>query len=531
MIRLSDIGYFETKIRKLMAEKSRASQVEALDLCQELTKRHPKAGRAWKSASQFYLQLGRSELAVSCALKSTQLKYNDPWFSLNYAQTLLTVGDKQKALEVAGIAAAHATEDPALYDNLGTMYSLCDEIETAREYAEKAVTLDPSNARYNSNLAAIYRMLGNIDLAEKHCDTSLALDPSDCTVYFTRSDLRRWSIDNNHVDEMESLLERGVKGWRNQSILSYALSKELEDIGDYSRSFSYLKSASDLRRSHTRYSLRGDIAAIQKIIRCFTEQSIASLDNGYGSSEPIFVVGLPRTGTTLVDRILSSHPDVFSAGELNCFATELVKLVRGMTNGKPLSKSETIEASLNVTPSELGQGYIRATRPRTGHTPRFTDKLPLNYLYLGLISAALPNAKIVLLNRNPMAACYAIYRMAFTGIYPFSYDLEELANYYVAFTQLVEHWKSTIPLNVFEVNYEDLVTDTRRTVERLLLYCELDWYERCLSPEDNKTASSTASAVQVRRPIYSSSLEKWKNYKEQLSPLVEVLRANGIDTN
>jgi hypothetical protein len=237
---------------------------------------------------------------------------------------------------------------------------------------------------------------------------------------------------------------------------------------------------------------------------------------------------MPRTGTTLVERILASHTDVFAAGELNNFAAQLMTMLRSQNSDKRVSRDEMVQLSAELDFKQLGESYVKSTRPFTGKTPRFIDKMPLNYLYAGLIHLALPNARIINLRRDPMDTCYAIYKQLFVDAYPFSYDLEELAKYFVAYHQLMGHWNLVLPGVIHTVTYEHLVDDFEAEARKLLEFCGLDWQSQCLKFYENKEASTTASTVQVRQPVYQSSVGKWRNYEQQLQPVVDILRQGGV---
>jgi hypothetical protein len=279
-----------------------------------------------------------------------------------------------------------------------------------------------------------------------------------------------------------------------------------------------------------KYNVQRDLETFASIQDTFDADLFKDSTEGDSNSEAIFVLGLPRTGTTLVERILSSHSDVFAAGELNNFALQMMKLVGGGGTNKKMDRDELVAVSAGLDFRKLGEAYIKSTRPFTGHTARFIDKMPLNYLYVGLIHLALPNSKIIRLKRDPMDTCYAIYKQLFVGAYPFSYDLEELGQYYVAYHQLIEHWHAVLPGVVYTVSYEKLVSDIENESRQLLEFCELDWQPQCLKFYENKEASTTASTVQIRQPVYQTSVDKWRNVEEQLQPIVEVLQRAGIVT-
>ncbi len=311
--------------------------------------------------------------------------------------------------------------------------------------------------------------------------------------------------------------------------LSYALAKEYEDIGEHEKSFVNLNQGASTRREHMTYDVQNDVETINKIISVYQPGLFDGRINGSNNDEPIFILGMPRSGTTLVERILSSHSMVFSAGELNQFATQLMRLAHNYSRGKKLPRTELIELTRSLDFTELGNAYIESTRHLTGNTPRFIDKLPLNFLYVGLIHLALPNARIINLRRHPMATGYAVYKYLFTNAYPFSYDLADIGNYYVAYHKLMQHWINILPDIIHTISYEDLVKNTELSVRTLLEFCDLPWEDGCLNFFENKQASTTASASQVRENIYTSSVAQWRNYQKQLAPLENILLKAGLE--
>jgi len=280
-----------------------------------------------------------------------------------------------------------------------------------------------------------------------------------------------------------------------------------------------------LRRHHLRYSLKVDLATVEWLRTAFPADTSPSA--GCASEEPIFIIGMPRTGSTLVDRILSSHSDVFGAGELSDLGAAVVSAVQRRL-GRDAQRQELIETSAKLDFTALGLDYLRRTRPRTGKTAHFTDKLPINYLYTGLIARALPNAPILHVTRDPVATCYGIFKVLFEQGYPFSYDLAELADYYIGYRRLMQHWHAALPGRVIDFSYEALVADPQGQTQSLLQALGLSWQSSCLQFDRNPAPVATASAAQVRRPIYSSAVSLWRNYEVQLQPLIARLKAAGI---
>jgi hypothetical protein len=234
---------------------------------------------------------------------------------------------------------------------------------------------------------------------------------------------------------------------------------------------------------------------------------------------------MPRTGTTLVERILGSHSVVRAAGELQTFAAELVWHCRASAKTPATNTRELVAQSRDVDFAGLGEDYVRKARPPGDRAAHFVDKMPLNFLYAGLIHLALPKARIVLLERDPMDTCYAVFKAMFEGIYPFSYDLKELANYFVEYRKLVKHWQQVMPDVMHVVSYEELVTTPEPVIESLLQYCNLSFEDACRNFSQNPDATTTASADSVRRDFFTSSVGKWRHYEKQLKPVADILES------
>jgi len=414
---------------------------------------------------------------------------------------------------------------------LGMLLTQLEMREQAVPLYAKAIRLQPDHSRHYYNLAVIHRSLGNIEKSELHFDKAIALNPVDYEAYKIRAELRTQNPDDNHVESLSQLLNDGIDDQRGKANICYALAKELEDLGESERSFHYLAMGADTRRSYMKYDVQRDLDTISSIQKSYTADLFGRGINGSDNSEAIFILGMPRTGTTLVERILASHSEVFSAGELNNFTDQMMRQARTQWQGEKFSRDELVQRTTTLDFRKLGEAYIESTRPFTGHTKRFIDKLPLNFLYAGLIHLGLPNARIINLRRHPLDTCYAIYKQLFVDAYPFSYKLEELGHYYVAYHQLMEHWYKVMPGIIHTVTYENLVADVEGESRRLLDFCDLGWQSRCLRFYENKEASTTASTVQVRQPIYQSSVAKWKHYQQQLEPLIRVLEDAGIPLN
>ncbi len=501
---------------------------QAIAECEKLNRQYPEFGSGWHTTSHLMMRLGNVPAALAAIERATSIDPEQIDWQLQKTKCLVRLG---RVDEVdAAVKALSAREMSTAYQcaAMGLLYTQLGSRELAVDLYKKAIELEPDKARNYYNIACLQRTLGDIEPAERNFDKTISLDPTDYESYKIRSDLRRQTAERNHIDELEQLLGGEIEDERGRVQLCYALAKELEDLGEAKRSFDRLRAGSDRRRKLMKYDVERDLETIEAIKRTFGNSVFAASNEGSDNSEAIFILGMPRTGTTLVERILASHSEVFAAGELNNFAAQLMTMMRAQNTDKNLSRDEIVEYSAKLDFKSLGESYLSSTRPFTGHTPRFIDKMPLNYLYVGLIHLALPNAKIINLQRNPLDTCYAIYKQLFVDAYPFSYDLEELARYYVAYRQLMQHWNAVLPGVVHTVEYEKLVGDIETESRQLLEFCDLEWQPQCLKFHENKEASTTASTVQVRQPVYQSSVGKWHDYEEQLQPVVEILQQAGV---
>ncbi len=438
----------------------------------------------------------------------------------------LSLGQQKAAAFAAAEAALTLEPDSALtLDTLGVVFSRANAHGRAAGLFAAAVRLQPGNAGYQFNLATSLKFLGDFEAAEAAYEACLAADPQYWKAYPTLSQLRQQTPERNHLSRYQALLP-GATTVEGQLHLCMALFKECEDLGDYPAAFAHLSAGKAARRKSLDYS----VAADEQLFAALTARCAAPLpvQAGCDSREPIFVIGMPRTGTTLVERILSSHADVHSAGELQNFGLMLKRASGSRT--PQLLDAETLESLGAVDFAAVGQAYVDSTRPDTGHRPRFVDKMPLNFLYAAFIRQALPHAKIICLRRNAWDTCLSNFRQLFAlnfSYYNYSYDLLDTGRYFMLFDRLMAHWQTLMPGAILELEYEQLVAAPEAQIRRLLAHCELDWDDRCLHFERNQAAVSTASAVQVRQPLYQSAVQRFRHYAAELAPLTQLLTASG----
>jgi tetratricopeptide (TPR) repeat protein len=457
-----------------------------------------------------------------------KLNLQDARLHLYRAQCLMGLGEKASALAAAQRAEEYAPSEPIILDAVATLYGYAQDLTRSLSAYDRAVAAEPGNSQFRYNRASVRCFAGDLEGAEQDYDECISLNPRDFEAYKNRSDLHSQSRGHNHVAELHAQLSAGISDWRGEVQLRYALAKELEDLGDYTASFEELRRAASQRRGHMRYDVAADLNMVQWIIEAYPQALPATVNAPQDS--PIFVLGLPRSGTTLVERILSSHSALVSAGELDSFALALVDQVRRASGSSQMARQDLVRRSAQVDFVALGAEYLKRAYAACLGATRFIDKMPLNYLYCELIRRALPRAKIIHVSREPMAVCYAMYKALFKDAYPFSYDLQDIARYYAGYRRLMDHWQALMPDGIHTIRYEALVADQAGESRRLLDFCGLEWQESCVQFHKNPSAATTASAAQVRRPIYDSSVAQWRHYEAQLAGLRSQLEAAGIHT-
>ncbi len=418
---------------------------------------------------------------------------------------------------------------PRFLDLAATVYVHIGLHERAWPLYRRANELQPGMPLFEANLAACSVYLGKVDEARALYLKLLERNPTHQRNHYHLSRLAR-ARDSVHVEQMQAVLRATGLPPEKNIFLHYALGKELEDLEQWDEAFHHYQAAGDAATSVSNYDVAADIALIDRIIEvcdaAWLAAGPAEVPTDVTGKTPIFIVGLPRTGTTLTERILSSHSQVESIGE-----TEFLQMVLRQVSGVPGIEGMTpamIEAAAQQDIGRVANGYLNAVHYRLGERPFFIEKLPFNFLYLGFIAKAYPHARLLHLRRHPMDACFAMYKQVFTWAYKFSYDLETLGSYYVAHERLARHWRALLGGRLVEVEYEALVRDQEGQTRRLLQQLQLDFEPACLEFDRNEAASATASSVQVREKIHARSVQRWKQFERHLEPLRRILENAGI---
>lgn len=505
---------------------NRGDFVSARRLAQRVRSSVPAHGGVCFVEGVAALQLGDLQHAVCCLQDAVRLNPARSDYRAQYARALATARLFREAVEVLHTLDISNIADPLTLDTVGVVFTQANEHTRASVAFERAVVLSPNHPSFHFNLATSRTFLGNLEGAKQAYEECLQIMPSYWKAHLALAQLRSQTVERNHLDRLRGLLDTSSSP-EARMYLNLALAKELEDIGDYANSFSHLTAGKSAGLEGRNYRFERDDALVRALMD--TPPPVPSVA-GY-SAEPIFVLGMPRSGTTLVDRILSSHSHVQSAGELQNFGVVLKRISGSRTPS--LLDVDTIRRAGSADLSDLGARYIASTRPGTGQRRHFVDKLPHNFLYAGFIAGALPDARIVCVHRDPLDTCLSNFRQLFalsSPYYDYSFALETTARYVVLFERLMAHWERVMPARILHVRYEDVVDDQAAQTRRLLDYVGLDFEEACLAFDKNPSPVATASAVQVRSPLFRTSLGRWRRYRDEMAPAIEIFRKAGIVT-
>jgi len=416
--------------------------------------------------------------------------------------------------------------DPRFSDarvHLASAYEQAGETEHAIICYQKLLSRNPGMFTARYLLANQLKAQGKLDEAIAHYLKIMEQEPAYTQAHFSYSGVHKYEDANDpHIAAMLELYQNSSLGRDNRIQLSFALAKAFEDLKDYPQAFPYLKAGNDLRYAKYNYIIDGDEALNNSIIEEFTAESMVRLAvAGQASDKPIFIVGMPRSGTTLVEKILASHSEVHGGGELD--------FMYSMGVSEFLSKSDNflfrpLDSYSCEAYESIGKVYLEKINRLDGRVGRITDKLPFNFQMIGLIRLALPNAKIIHCVRDARDTCLSIYKQNFsTENYRFAYDLKTVGQFHNLYRKLMAHWHQIMPGAIYDIKYESLTRNPEQEIQKLLSACDLEWQDACLDFHQSKGLVKTASFYQVRQPMYTSSVKLWEQYKEFLQPLFDAL--------
>jgi tetratricopeptide (TPR) repeat protein len=498
---------------------------EASECCRRLLGAKPDLVEAHFLVGLIALQLKQNGTAISAFSSVTKLQKDHGAAWANLARLFMIAGQAARADSALEIAVRHNDGNPVVLDLIGAVHGLLGDQQEASQWIARAVNKQPKNVMFLVNQANSHMFLGKLDEAQAVLHKVLGMTPGNPNAHWILSNVRK-AKDREHVEQLERLVQKEYQNPRALAFLHYGLGKELEDLEEWDKAFEAFAAGARARRSTIEFDEQTEIKMFQAFGDTFTAEWFAQGDTGHDDPSPIFVVGQPRSGTTLIERIITSHSQVYSAGELRQFGT----CVRRLSDYREPTRYSAKLAGLaaKVDCEKLGKAYMRTTAKMRGKLPRFVDKLPPNYLYLPLILKALPNAKVIHLTRNPMDACFASFKQLFADAYPHSYDQAEMARHHARYYHLMALWRERFGDRFFDIAYEDTARDLEPNARALIEFLELSWEDACLEFHKQDAAVTTASAVQVREPAHTRSIGRWRRYEKQLDVMRQTLVEQGV---
>jgi len=403
------------------------------------------------------------------------------------------------------------------HNDLGNALSDVGKPEEAVQSYRAALALDPEMSQLHSNLGNVLCDLGRYEDAAASYETALQLQPNFAEAHFNLGVICSYSESDTRFARLRELAQTPTLSESDRCYLSFALGKAYEDIGDLDQSFQYLQQGNRLRKKMLAYDIRVDRAQIEQI-RLLNVPELQATDEVVANPRPIFIVGMLRSGTTLAEQILASHSDVHGAGELHTASRLLEPLLRHMES----QGSKQVDTAVI---SRLRKDYLHETRLISAGASVVVDKMPGNFRFVNLLLAAIPEARVVNMKRNPVATCWSMYKRLLNAN-GFTNDLQDLGEYYLLYDELMADWRERFPQRIYELDYEALTEHQEAESRRLLEYCGLSWEDACLEFHKTRRTVRTASGNQVRQKMYTGSSQAWRKYEKHLGPLLSALKAN-----
>ena len=475
----------------------------------------PDYDEAYFNLGVAFHQTGQLGEAINCYERAISIKHAYPTAHNNLGLIALSQGQLDNALKSFEWAVAYSPEYAEAHNSLGAALQELKQFEKAKVSFKKAVALNPQYAQGLHNLAILSEIINLPDEASEYYEKALAVEPNYAEAYRNQSRTKKYKKNDPQIAQMQSIYSNDNLSISDKVHINFALAKVNEDLGNQKDFFKHLDEGSRLRKKQLNYNINETEEFHSSLIRLFSEDQpkIKQLSLGPLDIRPIFIVGMPRSGTSLVEQIISSHHSVHGAGELNNFKNVVTPALKNYIGNLTNTINEDDLLSIR-------KNYIKSLMDLNVSEKIITDKMPVNFRMIGLILTAIPEAKIIHLTRDPKATCWSNYKHYFANENGFTFDQEDLARFFILYQELMGFWHKSFPNKIHDISYERLTTHQEDETQKLLKYCELDWDNNCLNFHKNTRAVHTASASQVRQKMYQGSSDAWKKYEKFLQPLI-----------
>ncbi|HNP63666.1 MAG TPA: sulfotransferase [Woeseiaceae bacterium] len=513
---LKMIRTFNTRLHAAEQAFMKGDFQAADSICRQLLQLVPNEVRTLRLLSRIARQFRHYEFSTSTLARCIETRPRDSDLGLDYAYSLLASRRYRDALDQCERLIELAPEKIDVYDLKAELLYYLGRFDEAIELYRALAELDDKRALRLLALGKLLKTVGDSTAATECYQQAIAADPTSGQAYWELADLKTYRFSESEIAAMSALLDAGNLKPLNRVLIQFALGKANEDAKQYAESFKHYDAANSeyaALRPSPYLSHNGQFTSV------FTNEYFTDRKAfGNDTDAPIFIVGLPRSGSTLLEQILASHSQVDATQELD----EIVSIVRDVSGASQPGQHQYPQVMTNLDAgqiSDLARRYLEYAQQYRQQAPRFIDKAPHNFQHIGLIKTLFPNARIIDIRRNPMASGWSVYKQFFAESFLFSYSLETIGRYYNDYIELMNHWHAVLPGQILTISYEDLVADLPATVSMLLQYCDLEFEAACLSFHLNERAVSTPSSEQVRQPLYSDAVQQWKHYEAFLDPL------------
>ena len=462
---------------------------------------------------------GNHDIAEAMLTKALKL---DPTYSLvwaNLAQVFSVTGQLDKAKKSFKNILNMEPKNGLIWAEYGTVLTKLANYQEGKDAYLKALEFKPNSPRVHLSLGHVYKTMGEIDNSINSYKNTIFQNNLSGEAYWSLANLKTYSFSENEIRDMEETLNGDMTDIE-RSQMHFALGKAYEVMKDYDKSFKNYFKGNKVKKGLIKYSSDDTTQNTKKILEFFNQENIKNLSkSSTNDQDPIFVLGMPRSGSTLVDQIISSHSKVDGTQEL----PNIIKIAAELNADEQSNYPEVLKELDDVQLSDLGKNYILETAWARDRAPFFIDKMPNNFIHIGLIKTILPNAKIIDTRRDPMDTCFSCFKQFFARGQLFTYSLEDLGNYYSDYIRAMNHWHNIYGKDILTVHYDNVINKTEETIRELIDYCNLPFEQECLEFYKSSRPVKTPSAEQVRQPIYKSGLNYWKNYENHLSPLKKII--------
>ena len=461
-----------------------------------------------------YQSLGKFDLSIKIMEEALSKNANNPYFLNNIGISHHKAENFKEAEEYFNRGLKIAPRYTNILNNLANLKIDLNLVDEAIEYYLKSIEIEENLLETQLNLANLYNSIGRFEKAKTHFRRVLHINPDYTEAHRLISETTKYNLDNTHFKEMLDKINEQNLSQIQLMHLHFGIGKAYDDLNDYKNSFINYNKANQHLKTISKYDIKKDANTFKVIKDFFSRHQNISVK--MNKKKLIFIVGMPRSGTSLAEQIISSHKDVFGGGELPFLNNIIERKILDNENIKDFSKTELLKQILEESQDE----YISKITTLDNSNRVFIDKAPLNFKYIGFIKNIFPNSKIINCNRDPIDTCFSNFKSFFSGSLPFANNLSDLAQFYNMYDDLIKFWKNFFYKNIYDLNYNSLIKDPNKEIKNIIKFCQLDWDENCLKHELNSKSIKTASFAQARKPIYKSAVNSSENYKKYLEELI-----------